>query len=116
MAGLSRSTGTPLSEADHISQSIGDIMTTPVGSRVMRRDYGSYCPDLIDAPGNDLGALRLIAALADGLARWEPRVSLTSASVVPSADGRAIVHIETIIIATGEALAADVAIGIGGTA
>lgn len=41
MTGMSRETGKALDEAAHISQSIRDILTTPVGSRLMRRTYGS---------------------------------------------------------------------------
>ncbi|HEN3606819.1 TPA: baseplate assembly protein, partial [Yersinia enterocolitica] len=39
--GMSRNTGQTITDADHISQSIADILITPVGSRVMRRAYGS---------------------------------------------------------------------------
>lgn len=34
---MNRSTGAALATSAHISQSIGDILTTPIGSRVMRR-------------------------------------------------------------------------------
>ena len=38
---MSRNTGLSLSsEADQIRQSIQDILTTPIGSRIMRRNYG----------------------------------------------------------------------------
>ena len=52
MTGMSRFTGEkldPNSDA-HLVQSIGDILTTPLGSRVLRRSYGSELPDLIDQP------------------------------------------------------------------
>ncbi len=42
-------TGT-LTDEDHVWQSVNDILLTPVGSRLMRRNYGSLCPDLIDSP------------------------------------------------------------------
>lgn len=38
--GMNRTTGKALSEDGHILQSLKDIVTTPIGSRVMRRDYG----------------------------------------------------------------------------
>uniref|UniRef100_UPI0026076D20 ATPase domain-containing protein n=1 Tax=uncultured Sphingobium sp. TaxID=316087 RepID=UPI0026076D20 len=31
---------------------VRDILTTPIGSRLMRRDYGSLIPELIDQPAN----------------------------------------------------------------
>lgn len=60
----------------HLAQSIGDILSTPIGSRVMRRDYGSLLFELIDQPIN--GALRMLihAATALAIRRWEPRLRL----------------------------------------
>ena len=52
MIGMSRETGTALDGNAHLAQSIGDILSTPLGARVMRRDYGSDLPDLIDRPLN----------------------------------------------------------------
>lgn len=46
--GMNRTTGESISDVDHISQSIGDILRTPVGSRVMRREYGSLLSQMID--------------------------------------------------------------------
>lgn len=74
---MDRETGLSISTIDHIRQSIGDILTTPLGSRVMRRDYGSLLPDLIDQPMNRGGQLKLFAATAAALIRWEPRIQLT---------------------------------------
>ncbi|MCP6182931.1 baseplate assembly protein, partial [Klebsiella pneumoniae] len=48
--GMNRTTGERISDVDHISQSIGDILRTPVGSRVMRREYGSLLSQMIDQP------------------------------------------------------------------
>jgi phage baseplate assembly protein W len=67
-------TGRPLDELDHIRQSIVKIITTPIGSRVMRRDYGSLIPALIDAPVNDRVRLLVMAATATAVIKWEPRV------------------------------------------
>nr|VFK47168.1 MAG: hypothetical protein BECKTC1821D_GA0114238_104214 [Candidatus Kentron sp. TC] len=40
MAGMSAFTGKHFSDIAHLRQSITDILTTPIGSRVMRREYG----------------------------------------------------------------------------
>ena len=82
MRGLDRGLGTKgagsVIEGDaHLAQSIGDILSTPLGTRVMRRDYGSLLFDLIDAPLNALTRLRIYAATATALRRWEPRIALT---------------------------------------
>lgn len=74
MSGLSRHTAEPLSNPDHLRQSVEDILTTPLGSRVMRRDYGSRLPDLIDQPLNAELRVDIFAATAEALAKDEPRL------------------------------------------
>lgn len=81
MIGMDRTTGAVLSGVAHLAQSIGDILTTPIGSRVMRRDYGSALFELFDQPMNALGKLRAIAATADAIRRWEPRIRLTRIAI-----------------------------------
>lgn len=78
MTALNRQTGRAMdpNSLDHLIQSIGDILTTPRGGRVMRRDYGSELPDLVDQPLNRATRLRIYAATAMALLRWEPRVRL----------------------------------------
>lgn len=77
MIGMSATTGRPLDGNAHLAQSIHDILSTPLGSRVMRRDYGSLLFDLIDRPANAALRMLLHAATAIALARWEPRLKLT---------------------------------------
>lgn len=85
MTGMNRTTGAAMSELDNIRQSITDILTTPVGSRVMRRDYGSQLPELIDAPGNATTRQQLVAATVDALTKWEPRLSIERVSITTTA-------------------------------
>ncbi|WP_442906291.1 GPW/gp25 family protein [Janthinobacterium sp. P210006] len=70
-------TGRPLSGLAHILQSVSDILTTPIGSRLMRRRYGSEVPELIDQPLNSATVLRIYAATAYAIRLWEPRLNLT---------------------------------------
>ena len=77
MTGMSRTTGAPLEVLAHIRQSITDILTTPLGSRVMRREYGSQLPFLIDQPFNDNTRMLCYAATVMALMRWEPRLRLS---------------------------------------
>lgn len=74
--GMDRNTGAALSDLDHIRQSINDILTTPIGTRVQRRDYGSMLPELIDAPLNESTKMKILGATAMAIRRWEPRVRL----------------------------------------
>ncbi len=87
MIGMDASTGKPLGGEDHLRQSVADILSTPLGSRIARRDYGSLLPELFDQPMNALGRMRLIAATALALARWEPRLRVTAVAVAPAATG-----------------------------
>ena len=74
---MNRTTGQSITGLDHLRQSLGDILTTPIGSRVMRREYGSLVPELIDHPDNLATQVRVYAAVASALMRWEPRFRLT---------------------------------------
>lgn len=94
MAGMSRTTGRPLGGDAHLSQSIADILTTPIGSRVMRRDYGSLLFELVDQPDNARTRIRLFAAIAVALAKWEPRLRLTRVAVDRPAPGSLSVTVE----------------------
>jgi len=76
MTGINNTTGKALDGIEHLKQSIRDILRTPIGTRVMRRDYGSRLFDLIDAPMNSQTIIDIVAATADALDRWEPRLLL----------------------------------------
>lgn len=80
MNGMDAVTGKPLSGDAHLAQSCADILTTPIGTRVMLRDYGSAIFELLDRPWNALTRLLVTAAAAVALARWEPRIALTRIS------------------------------------
>lgn len=91
--GMRRATGLWTGDKlEHIRQSLHDIFTTPIGSRIQRRDYGSHIFDLIDAPMNPANRLRLAAALVDAASRWEPRVVLESAIIDSGMDGRTTIR------------------------
>lgn len=91
MIGTDSTTGRALSGVEHLRQSVRDILTTPVGSRVMRRDYGSQLPMLVDAPLNRSTLTDIYAATADALARWEPRLRVMSVRAsIPAAGQLAI--------------------------
>lgn len=78
---MNRKTGAAMPLVQHINQSLADIITTPLGSRVMRRNYGSLVPYLIDQPDNAATQLRLVAAVTAAVMKWEPRVHLTRVSI-----------------------------------
>ncbi|HGH4686084.1 TPA: GPW/gp25 family protein [Enterobacter bugandensis] len=75
---MNSQTGLSISEVEHIRQSVRDILVTPIGSRVMRREYGSLLSALIDQPQTRALRLQIMAACYSAIQKWEPRVSLTS--------------------------------------
>ena len=74
---MNRHTGAALTTEDSIAQSMSDVLSTRIGTRVMRREYGSLLPDLVDHPFNDITRLQVYAATVIALMRWEPRVNLS---------------------------------------
>lgn len=96
MSGMGRASGRQLTESEHIRQSIRDILTTPIGSRVMRRTYGSLIPSLIDQPGNAANCLRMTSAAVMAILTWEPRVSVSTALVDIGSDGTVALDLEAV--------------------
>ena len=94
MSGMNATTGRAVDDVAHIRQSIKDILTTRIGSRVMRRDYGSLLPELIDHPANPANLLRLQAASIMAILRWEPRVRITRTAFQIGMDGTATLELE----------------------
>ena len=88
MIGLDRRTGQPLSGVAHLKQSIEDILTTPVGSRRMRPEYGSHLRRYVDLPVNDGWKSSVQAEVARALGRWEPRLKLERVRVVAVVGGQ----------------------------
>lgn len=104
---MSRETGRSLSEIEHLKQSVVDILSTPIGSRVMRRDYGSRLFDLIDAPLNRATLIDLYAAVAEALAKWENRITVQQVDVTSSQIGQITLAITGIYNIDGNPLRLD---------
>jgi phage baseplate assembly protein W len=87
MAGISKETGKPIELPEHIRQSIYTILTTPLGSRVMRPAVGFDALNEDGSPKTGLtaDAVRLSAIAA--LGRWEPRINVLDARPNFSPDG-----------------------------
>lgn len=78
---MDASTGKGATGDAHLVQSIARILTTPIGTRVMRRDFGSLLPQLIDQPANLSTAVKLYGATALALMRWETRIRVASVAL-----------------------------------
>ena len=82
MIGMDRRSGLPLSGLAHLKQSVEDILTTPLGSRRMRPEYGSKLRRMVGWKS------AVQAEVARSLGRWEPRIALSAVRVVAVVDGR----------------------------
>lgn len=80
--GINRRTGKPLTDWQHVVQSIEVILSTRIGTRVMRRDFGSDVPNLIDRPGTQDMVVDVVIAAAEAIDKWEPRFSLKTVTIV----------------------------------
>ena len=102
--GISRTTGRAITDAEHIRQSVSDILLTPVGSRVMRRDYGSLLSSMIDQPQTPALELQIKAACYMAILKWEPRLKLTSVTTERRFNGQMVVNLSGQHAETGESL------------
>ncbi len=123
MRGMNASTGRATAGIAHLYQSIAKILTTPIGTRIARRDFGSELPELVDAPNNGATRVRLYAAIATALMQWEPRLRLTrvqlSDDLTDTGTGVQVVDIEGTTTETDEPVSTRVQLsnrGAGGAA
>lgn len=109
---ISRHDGQVMSYIDQIRQSIADILTTPIGSRVMRREYGSLLPELIDRPIDDVLVLQCYSAIYSALYLWEDRIIIDTVAIEYASHGVMSIRLDAVLTDSGEAsqIAVDVAL------
>ncbi len=110
MRGMHAKTGRTLTGVAHLIQSIHGLLTTPIGSRIMRRDIGCNLANLIDAPNHAGTQAQLYAAVATALMRWEPRLRIHRISLHASTGliRTPILDIEGVSVATDESFTTQV--------
>lgn len=85
MKGMSRLTGRAITDDGqlpaHLEQSLHDILSTLIGTRICRRNYGSLLPHLIDQPCNDITKLQIMNGSATAVIRFEPRIKIQQVQV-----------------------------------
>lgn len=107
MRGVDATTGKSLEGIAHLRQSVRDILTTPLGSRVMRRTYGSRLFDLVDRPLNAQTLVEIFAATAEAVLRWEPRLIVQRVQARTLSAGAIEVDLEAIYVPTGQPVFLD---------
>ena len=108
MIGMNAQTGASISGIDHLKQSIINIITTPIGSRVMNRNYGSTLHLFYDQPMDDYHLAQIQAAIINALSVHEPRLKVSSVEVTPNTNsaqlGKLHIHIEGVYVLTNETM------------
>ncbi|MGF6591613.1 GPW/gp25 family protein [Pseudomonas sp. B21-012] len=99
MIGMDRRSGQPLSGIAHLRQSIEDILTTPLGSRRMRPEYGSKLRRFVDLPVNEGWKSAVQAEVARALGRWEPRLKLERVRVTAVVGGQITLQLTGVYLA-----------------
>ncbi len=102
MRGMDAKTGKALEGIEHLKQSIIDILTTPINSRIMRRDYGSRLFELVDKPINRDLTLEIYAATGEALEKWEKRFKLEKVKVEGVKEGRVTLNLEGVYLSEGK--------------
>ncbi|HBM8674595.1 TPA: GPW/gp25 family protein [Escherichia coli] len=92
-SGMNNTSGKVITDIDHLRQSVRDILLTPQGSRIARREYGSLLSALIDQLQNPALRLQVMSAVYVALSRWEPRLTLDSITINSNFDGSMVVEL-----------------------
>jgi len=61
---------------DEDTQAIAVILSTPLGTRLARRDFGSDLSNIVDQPMNAGTRQRLLGATVVALMRWRPSLKI----------------------------------------
>lgn len=107
MQGLNATTGEIVADLDHLRQSVRDILATPVGSRVLRRDYGSRIPELVDRPFTQALQLEIIAETVGAILKWEPRIEVDEVKLVSHAPGEVVISMSGLYLPNGREIHVD---------
>lgn len=105
--GMNALNGRSLTGLEHLKQSIADILNTPIGSRVMRRDYGSKLFSLIDAPLNRGTLVDIYAATAEALMKWEDRLLVSAVDITSAQLGQITLKITGKYVLDGKTVQLD---------
>lgn len=105
MKGMDAKTGKELEGIEHLKQSIIDILTTPINSRIMRRDYGSRLFELVDKPIDRDLTLEIYAATAEALEKWEKRFKLEKVKMTEVKEGKVTLDPEGLSYQVGKTFA-----------
>lgn len=107
MRGMNNQVGTHKDVFPYLKQRVQDILSTPLGSRVMRRGYGSELYKRIDNPANGDLVANIYADCVTALYKFEPEFELLRVNIVSITKGNVILDLEGRYLANGEVVRLD---------
>lgn len=111
---INRESGRALEkELDSIRQSIEDILGTPIGTRLMRREYGSLLAELLDQPINNGLVLKCYSAIYTAINRWEDRISISQINMFSVKDNGLVFNIEGVSPMSGQQMNLRIPLNMG---
>lgn len=110
---MSRYNGSEISELEHIRQSLEDIATTPIGSRLMCREYGTLLASLMDQPIGQALYLKIYSTLYSAYVRWEDRIEISQISVAELNKGQLILDVTGFLETNGNEVNMSIPVKLG---
>lgn len=89
-----------------IEKSVARILATPVGTRVMRPEFGSRLHELLDRRTDDGWMVDCVRHTYEALDRWEPRISV--GKVTRRAGDTMVITIEATVKESGDEINMEV--------
>jgi phage baseplate assembly protein W len=89
---------------DRIRDAIWIILSTSLGERLMRPEFGAGIKDYVFEPNSEMVRAELVTAIRKALVGWEPRIELVAvqATASPTQDSLVLVSIDYQIRDTNE--------------
>lgn len=84
-----------------VYQSIGNILSTPLGTRLFLPEFGSELEQLLFEPMDDITEVKIYDAIVGAIRRWDPRLEINYALTTVEADydnHRYIIHLSFNIV------------------
>lgn len=103
--GMNNTTGQRIEGVAWLRQRLADVLTTPLGSRVMHRDYGSRLFELMDQPMSPRWRVQVFAATAEAIANpvnGLPDFKVTAVDLVVNAKGESELDVYGAYLPTDE--------------
>lgn len=110
---MSRYNGSTLTELEHIQQSLEDIATTPIGSRIVRREYGTLLANLMDQPISEALYLKIYSTLYSAYVRWEDRIEISQINVADIQKSQLILDIVGFLKTNGNEVNMSIPVKLG---